>query len=436
MVVAKAGRLQRWANIIANGILVLFAAFVCFAFVFGFAFTIPNGNALSIASGIALSAACIGALFLRAEWKINIGLVSLSILLGVYGIEFVLSVWKISVRTPLDAAEALQAKGVDALPRLLPANFLKANGITLGNGHIYPLSLQSNKTIVLCNESGYWATYAADEHGFNNPAGTFQQQGPDVALVGDSFTQGSCVREGEDVTSRLRALGYTAVNLGTGGIGPLFELAMVTEYAHPLRPRIVLWMYNEGNDLVNLDQERGAPLLMNYLNEGFSQDLISRQSEIDLALNRKFRRYMIQSHLRLVRVRSVLDSLVGGRGGRVYSEEYNRLRERELLSSILEKAQARTKEWGGAMYFVYLPSFMRYDTSHLPDDYASEDLFDKKEVLNIVQKLNIPVIDLTDTFDNINDPLSMFPFRRYGHYTADAYALIARQIADRLKAIH
>lgn len=424
------------AKAFSNAVLVLLACFSCFALVFGFTTTRPGGNAVGMWSGIILSAAFLGALFLRPEWKLNLCLVALSVLLTAYGMEVLLSVWKISVKNTLDAAEEMQARGIDAVPRLLPANFLRGNGIKIAGGRLYPLGLVSNKITVLCNENGYWATFLADEHGFNNPAGTFQQREPDIALIGDSYTLGSCVREGEDVASHLRAAGYTAINLGTGGIGPLFELAMVTEYVLPLKPRIVLWLYYEGNDLVNLDQERQAPLLMSYLREDFSQNLINRQPEIDAALTAKLRRYMIQAFLRLDRLRSVVDAASQAAAGEKPSLTIHPLRDPELFSSIMTKAQARTRAAGGTLYFVYLPSFKRYDGSHdVLGDKAGE-LFDKAGVLKIVQRLAIPVVDFSDTFAKTKDPLALFPFRRYGHYTTEGYALLAKQIADHLRELN
>jgi hypothetical protein len=74
--------------------------------------------------------------------------------------------------------------------------------------------------------------------------------------------------------------------LGLAGAGPLLELATLTEYAAPLKPTVVLWLYFEGNDLRNLYSELKSPLLMNYLDPDFSQNLIHRQLQIDKALDR------------------------------------------------------------------------------------------------------------------------------------------------------
>ncbi len=51
-----------------------------------------------------------------------------------------------------------------------------------------------------------------------------------------------------------------------------------------VKPRIVLWFYYEGNDLIDLQRERRSPLLRNYLTDGFTQSALSRQADLDHAM--------------------------------------------------------------------------------------------------------------------------------------------------------
>jgi hypothetical protein len=68
------------------------------------------------------------------------------------------------------------------------------------------------------------------------------------------------------------------------GNGPLVELATLREFLPPFRPKIVLWVYFEGNDYSELREERKSPLLMRHLSKEFNQSLITRQREVDQAL--------------------------------------------------------------------------------------------------------------------------------------------------------
>ena len=49
-------------------------------------------------------------------------------------------------------------------------------------------------------------------------------------------------------------------------------------------------------------------------------------------------------------------------------------------------------------------------------------------------ELDIPIIDIhSKVFAPHPDPLSLFPFRAYGHYNAEGYRLIAEAIGKRLE---
>ena len=63
-------------------------------------------------------------------------------------------------------------------------------------------------------------------------------------------------------------------------------LGQLKEYARFAKPRTVLWLFYEGNDLHDLTVERRNPQLMHYLGSGALQGLRDRQSEIDQRLLR------------------------------------------------------------------------------------------------------------------------------------------------------
>ena len=82
-------------------------------------------------------------------------------------------------------------------------------------------------------------------------------------------------------------------------------------------------------------------------------------------------------------------------------------------------------EWGGEMYFVYMPDYNRQST-------GKEDS-NREFALYTATKLKIPIIDIhKEVFAHHPDPLSLFPFRTRGHYTAEGYRLVAEAIANKL----
>lgn len=146
-------------------------------------------------------------------------------------------------KTKLQVVEDLRKAGVEAYPIVFPSLFCKSNGLKMEGKNLFPLSGISNVTTVHGNESGKFLIYKSDEHGFNNPSGYYKDGRVDIALIGDSFTQGAGVDPSDNIAGHLINAGYNTINLCMGGVGPLMELAILKEYAEPLKPKIVLWFF-------------------------------------------------------------------------------------------------------------------------------------------------------------------------------------------------
>ena len=388
---------------------------------------------------------------LTDEIKLNIILVTTSLVMGIYLIEFyfyffgsVLVDHSVSTEVRSAAAKAVGKKyntqtkrqvylslkdnGLDVVPSVHPSElFLNTNGISVGDS-LHPLGGISEKTTIYCNEKGNYAIFKSDRYGFNNPNSEWDSTQIDWVLTGDSFAQGACVNPGEEIAGQIRSITKeSVVNLGIGGNGLLSELAVLKEYAELIKPKKVLWVYYEGNDLLDLEREKSASLLMSYLKPKFSQNLIHRQTEIDkmlshyitqaetdtekLDLRTKFtnvRQFFKIFKLINIRQRMGLDLTVG-----------------PLFKEILKEARDRTESWGGKLFFVYLPNYSRYKA-----EINNSDTYMKRRlVIDTVNSLNIPVIDVhKNVFEGHPDPLSLFPFRQFGHYTSEANTKIANAI--------
>jgi len=89
-------------------------------------------------------------------------------------------------------------------------------------------------------------TLRADRRGFRNQTDLERY---DVVAIGDSFTEGSNVSDGDPWPARLAALsGATVYNMGMSGYEPLHYLESLKAHALALMPRIVICMIYEGND--------------------------------------------------------------------------------------------------------------------------------------------------------------------------------------------
>ncbi|MBL4720034.1 MAG: hypothetical protein JKY20_02735, partial [Alphaproteobacteria bacterium] len=145
---------------------------------------------------------------------------------------------------------------------------------------VLPMGGVGDVLTLLCKESGDWVTYRSDHYGFRNPPAAWDSP-PKIVAIGDSFTQGNCVNDGEHFVDMLREEEPFLLNLGQRGDGPLAGLATIREYAAIKKPPLVLWFYFEGNDMPgDFLREIRTPLLRRYLNPNFSQDLMARPDQL------------------------------------------------------------------------------------------------------------------------------------------------------------
>ena len=296
----------------------------------------------------------------------------------------------------------LRASGVDAYPTFHPSMLVESDGLPGKSGQLYPLAGVSGARTVFMNEGGVYTIYESDERGFNNPPGIWAGRAIAVALIGDSYVQGAAVRRDESLAGRLRGL----------------------------RPRVVFWAYHEHTDIPDLISESQSNFLLQYTNRTFVQKLDQRQEEIDEAIRANMAAYEAQRMRRIVRDRIKLYSVRSGLGWSHLLAEPLPSSPPALMRTILKEAHETVERWGGKIYFVYLPDWNRYANNVEHDQFAF-----RAEILEMVGAAGIPVIDVhTRIFARHADPLSLFPFRIYGHYTAEGYALIADLLAATLIA--
>jgi len=389
------------------------------------------------------------------ELKVKISLLTVSCTLSIYMVEIFLSYSK-NLRPehiranlaekagkPYDTRHRaqvwldLRSNGIDAYPLYSPYDNME-----LKESDILPLGFISDKTVIFCNESGEFRIFKTDEHGFNNPEGLFSSENIDYVLIGDSFTQGSCVKREENIAGELTSSGFKVLNLGVINSGPPKELAILKEYAKPLKPKVVFWIFYEANDYEGLAFEKKSSVYMKYLDKDFSRNLINKQNLIDDTLikhlekefsnldkewekkveeaNKNIDKYSLNISLDSLKL-PMLRKRIGS------CNKENTFKSDPLLKEIFFEANRTVTEWGGQIVFVYLPSYFRYSEKIDKCKIRFLDM-GRDEVLAVMKDLKIPVIDIKSSFDTDPDPLSFFPYRIYGHYNAAGYKLVAEQI--------
>jgi hypothetical protein len=382
---------------------------------------------------------------LSDEVRINTVTSVISLIAGLYAIEIIYYLiendvdknYKSDNRTKLEVISDMRKNGVYAFPVVEPTALISSKYLNyqINPELILPLSSVSNKISVYCNESGEYSIYKTDRYGFNNPDLEWEKE-VDFLFIGDSFVHGACVHSDNSIPSVVRDITKKhTINLGTGGNGPLLELATLREYGKSLNPKRVIWVYYEGNDLLikrlngNLQNEILIPILMKYMQPNFSQNLIYKQKEIDNFLidfieksTKVVNEYKIGSDVWNIIKLSNIRKLI-------FSKDNTYVFADPLFISILKTAKEQVSLSGGNFYFVYLPEFSRY--SNLVDNELYRK---KKKVMDLVKTLDIPVIDIhKEVFEKHNDPLSLFPFRKNGHYNAYGYNKVADAIVSSIK---
>ncbi len=392
-------------------------------------------------------------LFALAHGKgamINLTLVTISCAIPLYLAEFllVLSGPYITLqnsfdrRSKLQVVQDLRQSGENAFPSVHPKNIMPGF-LTVSGAEVLPLSGISRVPTVFCNETGKYYIYDSDEFGFANPLGLYSQP-VDVALIGDSFTQGFCAPSGQSYAEQVRATIPRTLNLGQNGNGPLLELATIREYLSNIKPRYVFWFYFEGNDIPDLSREITHPVLSRYLKDPqFSGHAVAKAKDYDQAL-----REFVETGVATEQSRSTTSQMIDDFPGqfRLWSQLWHirallgltdikrewalrhwnsEVSEDEVFlkfNHILEEAKSRVEGWGGQFIFVYLPSYRTfgYDVEHPW----------RERILEQLKRSKIQTIDLLSIFKRNPDPVSLFNFRKEAHYTPEGNMIVAQNVLN------
>ena len=405
---------------------------------------------------VALAALSLFALRLDRSWRWSIANSFFAFVAAVYGAEGYLTFTQAShsadgadQRSKIEVIQEFRAKGIDAYPALQAKSLMVADdndgggegrvhsAISVDHNELLPLASLPGKTVIGCNESGKWLIYRSDKFGFNNPPGAWNRDTVKLAMIGDSFTHGNCVPPDANIAGVLRKLlGGGVVNLGVSGAGPLLELAAIEEYLPALAPKTVLWFFFEGNDVTeNLPFEARSPLLRSYLkaDKAGHQRLRARNDEVARHLKRYLDKFMVKTihqinepwepwldFLEIYNLRRQLGLDIVALG--VF--EGAREQDFTLFRTVLRQAKMRVESWGGEFKFVYLPQSDRY-FGFFPDNPIRERIH--RRTLEIVAELEIPLIDIVETFAALPDARPLFHFPG-SHYNEAGYKIVATAV--------
>lgn len=312
-------------------------------------------------------------------------------------------------RLKIDVIKDYQDNGIQVKPTTHPINYI--NNKLFLEDEILPLAGISKILTIYNNENGYFVEYISDRYGFNNDDTIWDKEKHEFVFVGDSFVHGAGVRKEENLIGHFfDKTGIKPLNLGIGGNGPLLEYSTLIEYLDTNKTDNLIWFYYEGNDLENLSAEVKSKLLLKYLSDGFSQNLVHKQSDIDKMLNRyiseqekKYKEIRSNFLVNILKLRQIRKLFFNNKS----NIDYNN------FSNILEKVNQIAINNGIKLYFVYLPSYERY----LNNKKNDKNFKDKEIIINLVNRQNIDIIDIEKEIStNITNPLSLYPLGLDGHF--------------------
>ena len=322
-------------------------------------------------------------------------------------------------------------------------NFMQSH---MNNKNLMPLRGPINKKTLSCNEDGVRRVINNDKYGFKNRNSVYEKK-IHVLLIGDSFTEGYCYDEDNDIAGVLRnKFGTNTANLGISGGGPLLSLASLKEYGTNFKPNFVVYLYSEPNDMEDLKNEKKT-FLINYLDE-FNQNLINRNDEINYFFNdyeniayKFIEEIFRKSYNKFDAIEEEIKKSTSNKKIEILKDffELQRIKnlfltesffnqnrntiDKELFTRVLKKMKSETATWNGKFVVVYLPDWNRFNQK-----YSFVKFFHKKKIESIIKSLNISYIDIVQEFEKEEDPINFYPFGIRGHFTIGGYRLIAESI--------
>ena len=130
---------------------------------------------------------------------------------------------------------------------------------------IIPFRGPINSQSISCAEDLNYRLIENDKYGFKNFNSVYKKEINSV-ILGDSYAEGLCVDNENDIAGNLNKNKISTINLGVTGSGPLTSLAVLKEYGNLFKPKNSVYLYFEGNDLDDLNWEKQDNNLIKYLN--------------------------------------------------------------------------------------------------------------------------------------------------------------------------
>lgn len=286
--------------------------------------------------------------------------------------------------------------------------------------------------VLLCSHDGVPIVYRADRYGYRNPDSVHDRP-IDRMLLGDSFVEGICLPEAEDLVAQARALDPATAGVGLRGAGPLTELAVLGRYGPVIRPKWVVIVFYEGNDWENLAHE----LRYVWLRGSLARDARFGPAIMPQALRERFEQVVrrwnegaaVEAPLALRKTNLLRNTLALHQTWTQLGLGYPQVApDLPVYGHILARARSIAAAWGGHVALMYVPQTSRL-IGVLPDGFVYDQV--RRQVMRAAANNAIPLIDLSPAFTAAPHRLALYGHD--GHFSARGAALAASMLDRALK---
>ncbi len=378
------------------------------------------------------------ALFQKKKIKDLFTLTVCSTFISFFLINFVIKIFFFD--TQIELIREYKKKNLSLRPAVFPSLFYDGYDIQI-------LSGLSNQQTIYCKEDDFFTVYKSDRYGFNNDDTVYDKENK-VILLGDSFTHGACVKEGNDIAGLLRKKNINAINMGMGGNSEISKLATFKEYSIPVKPKYVLWMYTNGDLGGTIKELKNNNINKYFYDENYTQNLIERNSEKDNFINNYlsplekrenndyliglFTFYDLRKFLKnlILPKTKFLSNYLNSTNSKTIeiqkfdeNERYKKYytnQNLKLFSSILKKVKNTCIVNKCEVVFVFMPSNKEILKQ-------KKNFLYKNLIFDEVEKLNIKIIDTEPKFLEVNILDYMI-----SHYNDKGYEIVANEIAKKI----
>ena len=395
-----------------------------------FASALPQFIRYVLAPGALALALCLVAFFARARTVGIVTALMASVLVSLFVFEAAMTrrtYSSVAGMVSIPDAEWMRRAGLDhALP---PSRTAKGLNASLGISQLQDALLggMPNARVLLCTGNGQPIVYRADRYGFNNPDRLYDPP-VDLMLVGDSFVEGICLPQESNLVSQARAVVPATIGLGHRGAGPLMELAMLGRFGPLIRPRIVVLVFFEGNDWENLETERKTGYLRQALVPGQDFGTPRPDSAVQRRSQALIAAWIAGDKPALVdvvqRTNSARNFFALSHAALAMGVAYPKAAsDQPDFQSLLERARAIVRSWGGELVIFYIPQADRFQ-GLLRRDFVYDQV--RTRVIAASRAARVPLIDVTPIVGATGSPQSLYD--RGGHFSEIGARLVGRTV--------